>query len=163
MSVNWEDATSPAREYAYAAATKSGEFDPSVPTWDIYCDLREALIWALLVTGFPAGSQWAITDSNWKQVFKRLYVIERIPAIGCFRIYNNGDKPARSMFFTPEEVKSMIGLAVNAGNKTDAEFKKFVMKKMTEGAEQSIRDCLDDTLNPYYWERRHMKWALKQS
>jgi hypothetical protein len=115
----------------------------------------------LIITRFPAGSQWAITDSNWEQVFKRLYVIERIPAIGCFRIYNNGDKPARKMFFTPEEVKSMIGLAVNAGNLTDAEFKTYVMKKMTEGAEQSIKDSLDDTLKPYYRERRQMKWALE--
>lgn len=161
MSVNWQDTDSPARIKALAAAEASGEFDCEVPTWDIYCDLREALIWALLITGFPPKSGWGITEKNWEQVYKRLYVVERIGAIGCYRRYNNGRyNSTRDMYFTPQEVKSMIGLSVNAGNKTDAEFRKYVISRLMEDASQSLGDSLDDRDDPYYRERRSMKYDL---
>jgi len=147
MSVNWEDKTSPARLYAIAAAEADGEFNPDVPTWGIYADLREALIWALLITGFPTKSAWQITESNWQQLYKRLSILERIN--GCYRIYNNGDHATRSVWFTPEEIRSMVGLSVNAGNKSDAEFKKYIFGKLMERAEENLRD-LDDPYEEVY-------------
>ena len=160
MSVNWKDDSSPARLYAYAAAHVSGEFDCTVPTWDIYCDLREAMIWALLITGFPSKSQWAITESNWKQVYKRLYVLERTR--GCYRRYNNGHHKVREMYFTPAEVRSMIGLEVNAGNKSDAEFKNHINRLLMEDAEARLKNHEAEKLSDdkYAWERRQMNAAL---
>ena len=157
MSVNWEDTSSPARLKAHAAANASGEFDHTVPTWDIYCDLREALIWALLITGFPAKSEWEITDSNWGELYNRLQILERVN--GCYRRYNNGTHKTRDMFFTPEELKSMVGLSVNAGNKSDAEFRKYIMEQLNN----SSKFKLDSFKNPseeaiedgYWWERTY--------
>ena len=149
MSVHWEAGETSAHKLAYKAACASGEFDHTVPSWDIYCDLRHALIMALLVTGFPAKSSWQITEQNWKAVYVRLQILERI--IGCQRRYNNGaGNPTRDMYFTPEEVKSMIGLAVNAGNKSDAEFKKYIWNKLLEGATDRLTPIERD--DPYYWE-----------
>lgn len=155
MSVNWQDSTSPARVKALAAAEASGEFDCTVPTWDIYCDLREALIWALLCTGFPAKSQWAITEKNWEALYIRLNLLERVT--GCRRVYNNGDLAPREMFFTPEEVRSVIGLSVNAGNKSEAEFKKYLMNYMMDDANVKLETVTlpnDRRIeDPYYWEK----------
>lgn len=155
MSVNWQDSTSPARLKAVEAASVSGEFDHTVPTWSIYADLREALIYALLVTGFPGRSGWGITESNWQQLYVRLNLLEQVR--GCYRIYNNGIHESRSMWFTPAEIKSMVGLSVNAGNKTDAEFRKHLHQLMVNDAESKLQDFeqpsqrdLDD---PYRWER----------
>ena len=154
MSVNWEDTSSPARIKAHAAANASGEFDHTIPTWDIYCDLREALIWALLITGFPAKSQWEITDKNWGELYNRLQILERVN--GCYRRYNNGIHKTRDMYFTPAEVFSMVGLSVNAGNKSDAEFKKYIWTKLTDDA-TTKRDAFwnpsdREKADPYWWE-----------
>ena len=161
MSLDWQDSDSPARVKALAAAHEYGEFDHTVPTWDAYCDLREALIWALLITGFPPKSGWGITEKNWEQLYKRLHILERIGHQSCYRRYNNGaGNPTRDMYFTPEEVKSMIGLSVNAGNKSDAEFKKYVISKLMDEAEVSIRHSQVERDDPYEWERRQMGYDL---
>lgn len=155
MSVNWQDSTSPARLKAIAAAKVSGEFDPAVPTWRNYADLRESLIYALLVTGFPPRSAWAITEGNWQELFKRLHMVERVG--GCRRVYNNGNRASREVFFTPEEVKSMIGLEVNAGNKSDTEFKRYLWDNLNDCASQALRLHTDPSVrlidDPYYYER----------
>lgn len=150
MSVNWQDSTSPARLKAVEAANASGEFDHTVPTWDIYCDLREALIWAMLTVGFPPKSGWGINEDNWKAIYVRLQILERVT--GCRRKYSNGyGNPTRDMYFTPDEIKSMIGFSVNAGNKTDAEFKKHIWNKLLEGATDNLTPSKRD--DPYYWEK----------
>jgi hypothetical protein len=152
MSVNWEDSTSPARLKAVEAANASGEFDSTVPTWDIYCDLREALIWALLITGFPPKSGWGLNEDNWKAIYCRLQILERVN--GCSRRYNNGaGNPTRDMYFTALEVESMVGLSVNAGNKTDAEFKKDIWKQLLEGATGRLTPSSRVEEDPYYWEK----------
>jgi len=157
MSVSWQDDSSPARLKAVEAANVSGEFDPDVPTWSIYADLREALIWALLSTGFPPRSEWAITESNWKQLYVRLQILETTR--GCFRIYNNGGLASREVWFTPAEVKSMIGLSVNAGNKSDAEFRKQIFRLLDEDATGKLNRFIDPPKkmqdDPYYWEKLH--------
>lgn len=156
MSLDWQDSTSPARVKALAAAEASGEFDHTVPTWDIYCDLRNSVIWALLITGFPARSEWAITEKNWTEVYCRLQILETV--LGCQRRYNNGaDNPTRDMYFTPEEIKSLVGLRVNVGNKSHAEFRN----EMFERLETTAKSKLDNFINPlesraedpYYWEK----------
>jgi hypothetical protein len=160
MSVNWQDSTSPARLKAVEAAHVSGEFDPTVPTWSIYADLREALIYALLITGFPPRSKtckgnWAITEDNWQQLFIRLSILEKVR--GCYRVYNNGTKKSRKMFFTPAEIKSMIGLSVNAGNLTDAAFNKRIMFALSEESKSKLDQFISpyqcDIDDPYRWEK----------
>lgn len=134
MAVHWDCAECAAYDSARAAAEAGGEFDHTVKEWDEFCDLREALIWALLVTGFPSKSGWAITKSNWKEVFIRLSTYER--AQGCMRVYSpaEGETKPRKVWFTPEEVHSMIGLSVNAGNKTDTEFRNHLYRMLSEDA-----------------------------
>jgi hypothetical protein len=164
MSVNWKDTDSEARVYAYAAAMESGEFDSEGTTWSIYCDLREALIWALLATGFPPNSDWGITKKNWEQVYLRLAIWET--ARGCSRTYNNGDNASREVFFTPEEIRSMIGFSVNAGTKTNAEFKKFIFMHLEGDANTKLDRCVNpakrDIDDPYRWEKMYAPTHVKE-
>ena len=132
MAVNWECSECE----AYLTAKK---FADDSKEWREFADLREALIWGLLCTGFPPKSDWAITEKNWEQVYTRLRIKENVQ--GCSRIYHpasEGEKP-RKMWFTPEEVHSMIGLGVNAGNKSDTEFKNWCYKAMAEEPEAGLR------------------------
>jgi len=103
-----------------AAYDEAKGFDAESDEWMAFVNLREALIYALLATKFPPKSAWKITADNWKNVFKRLRMLEEV--IGPYR--GMGD---RSMNFTAEEVHSMIGLEVNAGNQTDLEFAKTIL------------------------------------
>jgi hypothetical protein len=164
MSVNWQDSTSPARLYAIAAAEASGEFVSTGTTWGIYCDLRDALIWSLLATGFPSRSTWAITEKNWEQVYSRVAIYEAVR--GCQRTYNNGDKPSREVFFTPEEIRSMIGFSVNAGTKSDAEFRKWIFMHLEGDAIRTLDQCIDppqrDTDDPYRWEKMYAPTPSKE-
>lgn len=153
MSVNWQDSTSVARKKAYADATVNGEFDSTVPSWMEYADLREALIMALLSTGFPPKSQWAITEKNWKEIYRRLHVLERVS--GCYRVYNNGEYKPRKIYFIPEEVWSMVGLSVNAGNKSDAEFRKMMFDRLMRDADASLESADANMDDPYWRERRY--------
>lgn len=157
MSVSWETKDCEAYETALKAAEVSGEFDYKVPTWDIFCDLREALIWGMLGVKFPAKSSWGITEENWEAVYLRLRIYEKVT--GCSRIYNNGRHKSREMYFQPEEIKSMIGFSVNSGNQTDAQFKKYIQDKLLDDAQQHLKSYKRDLEkeNPYEWEYKYGK------
>lgn len=165
MSVNWECGDTAAHKHAYQAmkdagigSDEDGTWESIIPTWDIYCDLREALIWSLVGVKFPAKSSWCITEDNWEEVYRRVHIYEEIT--GCSRKYNNGaGKPTRDMYFQPEEIKSMIGLSVNAGNATDAEFRKNMMGRLMDSANQHLRSYYSDLDkdDPYEWERKYGK------
>lgn len=137
MSVNYEYGTCP----AYIAAK---EHDEDSPEWRKFASLAESLIWALLVTGFPPKSEWAITDDNWREVFTRLSVLEK--ANGSYRAYHRdkAEGGVKRVYFTPSEIVSMIGLRVNAGNKTKAEFKKTVMTMLEDHAAAALRNWQSD-------------------
>ena len=149
MSINWDCGETTAHKDAHKAACVSGEFDYTVPTWDIFTDLREALIWGLIAVGFPTKSGWQITEKNWKEIFKRLHILEA--TTGCRRIYNNGKHVSRKVYFTPPEIKSMIGMKVNAGNKSDTVFKTFIYKQLEEDAEGVL--FRGRRTDPYYYEK----------
>jgi hypothetical protein len=133
MSVNSESGECAAYKKAHEAACVSGEFDHTVKEWDEFYDLREALIWALLITKFPHNSRWKITEKNWEEIYQRLYILEKVN--GAYRSYFMGnDKPNRKVYFTPEEIYSMIGMSVNAGNLTTAKYKTYIYKELNDRA-----------------------------
>jgi hypothetical protein len=125
MSVNWDSTKCEAVAKAREASTVDGVFNPDHESYVEMCQVREGLIYALLLTGFPPKSQWAITEKNWEEVYRRLFIVARAyDAIG----------------FTIDQVKSFIGLAVNAGNKTEAEFRLMVMRHLAERPARELRD-----------------------
>lgn len=128
MAVNWRDGDCAARNEAYEAACRGGEFNWQVEEWDEYTDLREALIWALILVKFPANSRWKISEKNWKEIFTRLHILES--TLGCYRLLEKG----KELYFQTSEVHSMIGFEVNAGNQSDAEFRKLIMYRLKENA-----------------------------
>jgi hypothetical protein len=132
MAVNWECSECE----AYLTAKK---FADDSKEWREFADLRESLIWALLVTGFPPKSEWAITEKNWEQVYARLKALETVS--GAYRIYTPLKKgePRRKVYFTPEEIHSMIGLAVNAGNKSPTEWKNWLVNRIAEDSDAALR------------------------
>lgn len=129
MSVRWDAGKTEAHKQA-------DKHDEDSKEWREFCALRESLIYAMLVIGFPLGSEWKITNSNWKQVFKRLHMFER--ATYSWRSMSDKKGNIERVYFTPDEIKSMVGLEVNAGSKSDAEFNKMVIKAMTENATKAI-------------------------
>jgi hypothetical protein len=137
MAVHWDCSECALHHSALAKANESGTFDHTVKEWDEYTDLREALIWALLITKFPNKSDWKITEKNWEEVYRRLHILERVS--GAYRMYHMGkDQPDRKMYFTPEEVHSMIGMSVNSGTQTEAEFKTYIYKQLAGDANRSL-------------------------
>jgi len=132
MSVNWECA----KCEAYLIAK---EFGKGSPEWTAFADMRESLIWVLLVTGFPSKSGWVITEKNWEEVYLRIAAIERVA--DAYRIYHpaEGETKSKKVYFTPEEIHSMIGFAVNAGNKSITEFKKWLYERAIEDAGYDLR------------------------
>lgn len=131
MSVNWNCSTCP----AYIEADKH---DEDSKEWREFVNLRESLIWGLLITGYPVKSEWAITDDNWREIFTRLNMVERVS--GAYRSYHRekSEGGVKYVFFTPAEVKSMIGLRVNAGNKSNREFSNWIEKRLREEAGRKI-------------------------
>ena len=160
MSVNWDCGKTAAHKHAKEAASISGEFDYKVPTWDVFCDLRVALIWALLIVKFPKDSCWKITEKNWEVVYKRLHILERVN--GCYRKYGNGIKKTRDMYFKPEEIKSMIGMAVNAGDMSDAKFKTYIYRQLMDRADVNISISKSHNGKGYGMEEKLMEYALKR-
>ena len=127
MSVNWDSSKC-------AAYIEAHKFSSDSKEWRDYVDLRDSLIWALVAIGFPPKSEWAINKKNWRKVYARLFFFEK--CTDAYRQFNN----APDMFFSPEEVQSMIGLSVNAGNKTDAEFRKHCFTLMGRDVESALRN-----------------------
>lgn len=132
MPVNWECSKCAAYKVARSIAEKNGEFDSKTEEWIEFADLREALIWALLVVKFPPKSVWAITEQNWQTIYKRLYMLEKVG--GAYRSYMNKD----DVYFSPEEIHSMIGFRVNAGSMSDAEYKKYIYTVLSRDAETNL-------------------------
>ena len=136
MPVTWDCGECQAYIDAVAALPETDD-DSKYDTkdWTRFADLREALIWGLLAVGFPAGS-WKITEKNWREVYKRLHIMEIVG--GVYRSYYRKDKPNKDVYFSASEVHSMIGLSVNAGNKSKAEFKKMIMNKLEDKAKYRL-------------------------
>jgi len=55
----------------------------------------------------------------------------------------------------------MIGLSVNAGNKTDAEFKKYLAKRMEQDANGTLDGYLKEGAEPYAYELRYESRSRK--
>jgi len=130
MSLNWNSS----KCAAYIAADK---FDTESDEWKEYVVLRDTLVFTLMPVGFPSKSEWAITESNWQQVYMRLNIYER--AAGAMRL-SIEDNVKQDVFITPAEVHSMIGLAVNVGNKSDAEFKKMIFERLVERPSNEVEN-----------------------
>jgi hypothetical protein len=124
MSIRWDCSDT-------AAFDAVSEHDADSDKWRDYCNLRDSVIYAMLVVGFPAKSEWKITNSNWKEVYARLHMYER--GTYAWRTLN-----LEPVYFTPDEIKSLVGLEVNAGNKTDAEFTKSLMAAMRKSACEAL-------------------------
>lgn len=139
MSVNWNATKCPAQ-------VEANEFPKDSDQLKDYVNMRDSLIWALLVTGFPPKSPWVITEANWRTLYKRIAILERV--VGVYRLKWNEQTGWKKceIYFTPADIQSMIGLSVNAGNRTDAEFRKYIMQKLFEQVsekvvEHDMREC----------------------
>lgn len=147
MPVQWETGETEAYKIAAKAAKAHTEdFDSENQVWLDFCYLREAMIWALLVVKFPAGDNWKISQKNWEEIYRRLYLLEKVN--GPYRVFCVPDKDdptkasateTREEYFTPEEIHSMIGLSVNAGNLTDAKFKNYIYKEWVAKAAYNLK------------------------
>jgi len=114
MSLDWD--SSSCAEYQRVKALKdAAEGDETTcPEWHEFVSLRESAVWTSLFTGFPKGT-WSITEENWHEMFRRFNLYERV------RGATRGQRGV-PLYFTPAEVRKLIGLRTNAGNKTDAKF-----------------------------------------
>jgi hypothetical protein len=101
--------------------------------------LRDSVVWATLITGFPKGD-WAITKDNAVEMFERLTMYEKVS--GVLRKFVQFDplEPVNEVPITWKEVQSLIGLRTNAGNKTDLEFHKTLASILRDHAQARYRN-----------------------
>ncbi len=139
MAIKWADGKCAARNKAYEKACESGEFDGESDAWDEYTDLREALIWGLVLVKFPPKCNWTITENNWQEIFLRLNMVET--SLGCYRRLLDGGKML-DVFFSPEEIQSMIGFEVNAGNQGRAACNNQITTRLLDNARAKLNRFL---------------------
>lgn len=139
MSVNWECTDCQAYKDAMA-------FDEDSKEWVEFVGMRDSMIYATLVTGYPKG-EWAITQKNCHEMFRRMNIVEQV--FGAYRrgaIKDgtgnvDGFKP---VYFTYAEVRSMIGLHTNAGTKTDVAFRSHIYQCLKNKANERLNQQLDE-------------------
>ncbi len=129
MSVRWDSFNTAAYDAAKEHGAESDE-------WKNFSAMRDSVIYAMLVVGFPAKSEWKITNSNWKEIYARLHMYER--GTYAWRTASTDSGRFEPVYFTPDEIKSLVGLEVNAGNKTDAQFTKTLMTAMRQNASDAV-------------------------
>ena len=127
MSVNWKCSDCE----AFKAIKELGDEDEAVQEFRW---LRDSLIYALLATGFPSKSPWEITEGNVDEVFLRLSSLEKIG--GAYRVRHSTQE---DIPFTYDEVRSMIGLRVNAGNKSHTEWLRHLWTIHKDNAKHQIK------------------------
>lgn len=93
--------------------------------------LLNAGVHVTLPTGFPEKGPWEITEANAEEMYRRIYMVERV--YGAMRVITKQERN-EDVFFTPEDVKLLIGLKTNAGGKTTAKFNAEIIKRMNEAA-----------------------------
>jgi len=83
----------------------------------------ETLIKATMTVGLGR-----ITKTNWMKFYSRLHAYERL--FGPFRLRREEDGgDIELVYFTPEEVRSHIGLGTNVPNMTDTKWWKALREK----------------------------------
>jgi hypothetical protein len=119
MAVNWQSGECAAYKSAVAEYIDDADYVDQPEIWKEFIHLRDHLIWTLLVVQFPTGD-WAITEKNWEDVYFRFRVYERLT-----QNYRQEKDPvcgSRPLYTKPDEIHSMIGLRVNAGDCTTFKF-----------------------------------------
>ena len=144
MSVNFKCGDCP----AYLAAM---EFDEESNEWKDFTNMRHCLMMVLVSVQFPKGPSWAITKQNWEEVFIRVHMWEQV--IGALRLGfeqvdsdDNGKPPLEkiSIYFTPDEIESMIGFQVNAGAQTDKQYDSHLGTVLRRNAQTELRRVQHD-------------------
>jgi len=133
MSLNFDSGDTVAYQTARPFFTDGEEKQPV--EWTDFTSNRHAILMLLMSSGFPPGP-WVITESNHVEVFKRLYILERVH--GCMQVMFKEDVKT-DYYLTLEIVKSFIGLHANVGNKTNAAFNKHLALCWRRRAEDNIR------------------------
>lgn len=144
MAINARWTNCPA--YLKAKDTESGSDE-----WAYFNNLSYVLSMALVGVEFPQANDkihdtpWAITEENWEEVFLRISVWEHI--FGALRVgWENDDdvetSSPKDLPFKPDEIKSMIGMSVNAGSQTDYEFGIHVYRVMKQKAQDKLTNWL---------------------
>lgn len=143
MSLNWD--TSECERYQklkaahlarvaanLEASDKEVEFESGMLE---FIELRDAVVWGTLCTRYPPGP-WKITEENWKEMFTRLLTYEKL--YGAMRKKSLGGFESMDIFFTPEEIRSLIGLTTNVGNYTNRQFWAEIARRLKEQAKDHL-------------------------
>lgn len=90
-----------------------------VKDWkDLDPTLRDTIIWATLVVDLGE-----ITEKNWEEFYIRVHVWEGF--LGAFLVGPDGPVPIK-----PDQVKRMIGMNTNVGNKTRRQWMSRLSDRM---------------------------------
>ena len=136
MSVNWQCSDCAAYKHAME------EFDEKSEEWSRFCNMRNSLIYATLITCYPSDKGgWGITEENWKEMWARVSIVEKV--VGAYRrecvaVVGTDNRKITDRYFTPEEIHSMIGLQTNAGTKTRKEFEKHMLEILWRDANEKL-------------------------
>ena len=84
---------------------------------------------------------WGITESNWRDMYKRIALWERLfsPTLKHYEFDEDGKvKSKRDRYITVEDVFQHIGLSTNGGEQTEAAYKKHVLKQFNDECDKEM-------------------------
>jgi len=74
----------------------------------------------------------SITEKNWREFYTRVRMIEAV--LGAMRASEAG-----AVYFTPDEVRSHVGLVTNVSDESKAKFNAKIARIVRENAERTLR------------------------
>lgn len=89
------------------------------------------LIWASLFLGFNE-----ITKANYKVIFKRMFLWEKVFGALC---YESVDEKIVPRYTTLADIKAHIGMWTNSSKMTDAAFNKAFLNRCGDEANSEVR------------------------
>ena len=122
----------------YVNLEEGNEHDVAPGVWmrTVTC---EKLIWATMTVDLGR-----ITKKNWTKFYSRLHAYEKLfgPYRWSRQEENEDIKPA---YFTPEEVRSHIGLSTNVADMTDTRWRKKLLTNFDSLCERACKRALETT------------------
>lgn len=103
----------------------------------------DSLIWLMI-----AIDMTRITSKNWKEVYRRVWLVEAIRGVSCYKAPEGKTHPDEGEDwipdpFTPADIKAHIGLGTNVSTMTPFQWNKKFLNTMVQNEVDRETSCVE--------------------